>query len=87
MSENRRQQRRATDRRSTDRRKDLFAEALSNVSPDAIQAALAVADARIEIRCPAPTKAEIEKTAGRFGLTVTTYLLRLHELAQSKLPD
>jgi len=87
MVNKRSQQRRATDRRSSDRRKDLFAETLANVPPEAIQAALAVADARIEIRCPSPTKTEIENAAGRYGLTVTTYLLRLHELAQSKLPD
>jgi hypothetical protein len=76
---------RTNQRRNNERRSDRLHEAVSGLSPDEIKFALKISDSRIEIRCPSPLKSEIEATAGRFGLTVTTYLLRLHELAREKL--
>ena len=69
------------------RQRDELAGHIENLSPDAIANALtAVAsNARIEIRCSMDMKTEIEKVSGRYGLTITAYLLRLHELAAEKL--
>jgi predicted DNA binding CopG/RHH family protein len=85
MTDKRTQQRRNSDRRQNDRRADLFDAELKDLTRGEVQSKLEISDARIEIRVPAPIKAEIEATAGRFGLTTTTYLLRLHELAIAKL--
>ena len=85
MSEQRKFDRRKTESRNGERRKDTLSPALRNVSARELDAVLNVRDARIEIRWPSTIKDEIEVTAGRYGLTVTTYLLRLHELARSKI--
>jgi predicted DNA binding CopG/RHH family protein len=82
MSERRKQQRRLNERRT-----DLLAETFQDTTGEEIRQRLEVSDARIELRCPSTTKEQIEATAGRFGLTVTTYLLRLHELAHAKLEE
>ena len=85
MTERRQRQRRTTNQRTADRRQDTLGPALKPISKREVESILSVSDARVEIRCPATTKDEIEAIAGRFGLTVTTYLLRLHELARSRL--
>jgi len=87
MIEKRKKQQRESDRRSTDRRRDHLAEKLGGLTSKQIGGALSAteSDARIEIRCPLSTKLQIEALAGRYGLTITTYLLRLHELAAEKL--
>lgn len=83
MTERRSRQRRENERRQRDELREHFGQ-LPARDVDAALRAVA-SDARIEIRCPAETKSEIESTAGRYGLTVTTYLLRLHELTAAKL--
>jgi antitoxin component of RelBE/YafQ-DinJ toxin-antitoxin module len=55
------------------------------LNPKQIHAHLSIKDARVEVRCTSTTKAEIEAIATRYGLTVTTYILRLHELAVKEL--
>jgi hypothetical protein len=87
MPVERRKQRRQSERRSADRRADTFDPALRSLQADAVESALAKRDARIEIRCPSDVNAEMEAIAGRFGLTLTTYLLRLHDLAKEKLTE
>lgn len=87
MDDKRARQRRDSERRASDRRADRLGQALDGISTEEIETALEVRDARIEIRCPSTTKAEIEAAAGRFGLTVTTYLLRLHDLARARLAE
>lgn len=87
MIEKRKKQQRESERRSADRRRDQFGEKLGTVTQKQLEGVLTAteSDARIEIRCPLSTKLEIETLAGRYGLTITTYLLRLHELAAAKL--
>jgi len=87
MIEKRKKQQREAERRGADRRRDQFGEKLDGTTRQQIEGALTVteSDARIEIRCPLSTKLQIEALAGRYGLTITTYLLRLHELAAAKL--
>lgn len=83
MTERRNKQRRESERRQRDELREQFDRTHARDIDAALRAV--ASDARIEIRCPAETKTEIEAAAGRYGLTVTTYLLRLHELATEKL--
>jgi hypothetical protein len=80
-------ERRLQQRRSSERRADEFSPVLGRITPGELAESLTRRDARIEIRCTAEVKAEMETVAGRFGLTVTDYILRLHELAKSKLKE
>lgn len=81
------QERRVSQRRQSagDRRRDALGEALGGITKADMHGALQVSDARIEIRCPSPVKAEMEAIAGRYGLTLTDYLLRLHAVARERL--
>ncbi|MFW5857618.1 MAG: hypothetical protein ACOCX4_07060 [Planctomycetota bacterium] len=79
--ERRKAARRRGERRAGERRRDTLGPALEGITGAEVAQALLRADARIEIRCPAETKAEMEAVAGRHGLTLTAYLLRLHTLA------
>lgn len=45
----------------------------------------AVASARIEIRCTQAEKAYIQAVADHYGLTVTSYLLALHNESKKVL--
>jgi hypothetical protein len=84
-NEHRRKARRESDRRQSDRRTDLLGLVMSGVTTSQLAETLTPKNARVEIRCDMDTKAEIEAVAGRFGLTVTDYILRLHALAAAKL--
>ena len=84
MSERRNKQRREV---WSERRSDRLSPALKKLSREEVEGSLAVRDARIEIRCPSTVKDEIEAIANRYGLTITTYFLHLHELAESKLGE
>lgn len=62
-------------------RRDLEAE-MAVVSPADYVQALRKSD-RINFTVTPSEKARIKKAANRYGLTVTEYLTRLHELAEN----
>jgi len=85
--ERRKSTRRGADRRKSDRRSDALTPALQDPRADDVEQALSLADARIDIRCSPETKAEMEAIANRYGLTLTAYILRLHNLAVRRLQE
>ena len=59
-------------------------KALRDLSPEDIRRG-GVKSERIEIRATPKVKAEMEKAAASFGLTVTEYLTELHDIAAERL--
>ncbi len=84
-SEGKRRERREQDRRGNDRRVDALGPALQGIGAEALDQILGCKDARIEIRVDRATKARMEQLAARYGLTLTSYLLRLHTLVEETL--
>lgn len=66
------------------KKKDLIAEAVEDVSPEAL-GWTATKSERIEIRTSSQEKEQIQEVAGTLGVSVAEYLLALHRHAYPKL--
>lgn len=65
------------------RKLDKLAKALKDVPPERLRTILRK-DAVLQIRLSATEKASIEQASKRRGLSVTSYILRLHEQADRR---
>lgn len=63
---------------------DKLAQALENESPERLRTLLK-SDARLNLRLSGVEKEEIERTAKALDMTVTAYLLSIHQICRGKL--
>ncbi len=65
------------------RRKEDFYAVAKRVKPEEVEEALGKTE-RMNILLTPRQKAEIRAAADRYGLSMTDYLMRLHELVEAK---
>ena len=68
----------------TQTKRDKLAEALADVTPEALDKAARKSD-RLNVRVTPSDKADMESTAAALGLTLSEYLTALHHHAAARL--